>query len=319
MHLLWRNLLKVSPDIPLQSIFKASSDQAQELNRVTNYFFWAAGFILLVVAILTAYMLYRFREKNANAQKTLSTRWEVLMIGVPSVMVAVFLYFSIVTMNHVQSAVKNAQPDVVITGHQWWWEASYTGTGVKTANEIHLPAGKRLLLKLLSDDVIHDWWIPALGNKMDMVPTQENYLWVTIKEPGIYYGACSEFCGPQHAHMRIKVIAEKEDQFNKWLTVLQEPALQGPELISGQKLFMSKTCANCHRINGTSAQGTTGPDLTHLAGRSTLLAGLINNNVENLERFIRDPQKIKPESRMPEFLLDDTTIKAIATYLYSLK
>jgi cytochrome c oxidase subunit 2 len=152
---------------------------------------------------------------------------------------------------------------------------------------------------------------------MDMVPAQENYLWVTIKQPGEYYGACSEFCGAQHAHMRIKVIAQTEDDYNNWLKQHQQSAMNTSG--NGAQLFMTHTCGNCHRIAGTAANGSVGPDLTHLASRQTLLAGLLENNPENLESWIRDPQQIKPGAYMPDFHLDDTTVKAIAAYLYSLK
>ncbi|HET7898203.1 MAG TPA: cytochrome c oxidase subunit II, partial [Flavisolibacter sp.] len=176
---------------------------------------------------------------------------------------------------------------------------------------------KPLLLKLLAADVIHDWWIPQFGNKMDMVPTQENFLWLTIKKPGEYWGICSEFCGAQHAHMRLKVVADTEDDYNQWLLAYQSTTVQNTS--EGARLFQSMTCAGCHRISGTSARGRAGPDLSHLGSRSTLLAGLLVNNEQNLERFIRHPQQIKPGAHMPNFLLDDTTASQLAAYLYSLK
>jgi cytochrome c oxidase subunit 2 len=319
MPVTWGNLLKISPDIPLQSVLHSSSHQAEEINRVTNYFFIAAGAILLIVAGCTAYVLSQFREsKIRTSPKTLNRKWEIAMIGIPTVLVAGFLYLNIKTINSVEPDAKGKMPDAIITGHQWWWEARYPSTNTVTANEIHLPVGKKLLLKLLSADVIHDWWIPQFGNKMDMVPGQENYLWLTIKEPGEYHGVCSEFCGAQHAHMRIEVIAQTEDDYNSWLQQRQQPAVNTSGE-SGALLFSQKTCGNCHRINGTSANGTAGPDLTHLASRRTLLAGLLENNLENLENWIRDPQQIKEGAYMPDFHLDDTTVKNIAAYLYSLK
>lgn len=319
MPFVWGNLLKVSPDIPLQSVLRSSSQQAEEINRLTNYFFIAAGFILLVVAALTAYVLYRFKgNKDQTSSKPLSNKVEIATIGVPSLLVAVFLYLNIKTINLVEPAHDNKTPDVVVTAHQWWWEASYPSSNVVTANEIHLPAGKKILLKLLSADVIHDWWIPQFGNKMDMVPAQENYLWLDIKQPGEYYGVCSEFCGAQHAHMRLKVVAQNEIDYNNWLMQHQQPAMN-TLFTSGAQLFMSKTCGNCHRIGGTEAKGTVGPDLTHLASRQTLLAGLLENNIENLTNWIKDPQQIKPGAHMPNFHLDDTTVNSIVAYLSSLK
>jgi cytochrome c oxidase subunit 2 len=319
MFLLWGNLLKVSPDIPLQTVLKSSSHQAEEINRVSNYFYMAAAFILLVVTGFTVYALYKFRENGSENQaaKPLSRKWEVAMIGIPTLLVGIFLYLNISTIGRVEPEVKGEAPDVVITAHQWWWEAHYPSADVYTANEIHLPTGKKILLKLLAADVIHDWWVPQFGNKMDMVPAQENYLWLTIKQPGAYYGICSEFCGAQHAHMRIKVIAQTEEDFNNWLKQHQQPA--HPAATSGAQLFMQNTCGNCHRIKGTAAKGDVGPDLTHLGSRQTLLAGLLENNLPNLENWIRHPQQIKPGAYMPDFHLDDTTVKAISAYLYSLR
>lgn len=319
MPFVWGNFLKVSPDIPFQSVLHSSSQQAEEINRVTNYFFIASAFILLVVIGLTAYVLYKFSDKkNQPSAKPLSRKWEVAMIGLPGLLVAVFLYLNIKTINLVEPPHKNEIPEVIVTAHQWWWEASYPSSNVVTANEIHLPAGKKILLKLLSADVIHDWWIPQFGNKMDMVPTQENYLWLNIKQPGEYYGTCSEYCGEQHAHMRLKVVAQNEIDYHNWLAQHQQAAMNTSST-SGAQLFMSKTCGNCHRIDGTEAKGTVGPNLTHIASRQTLLAGLLENNIQNLTNWIKDPQQIKPGAYMPDFHLDDTTVKSIATYLNSLK
>jgi cytochrome c oxidase subunit 2 len=319
MPIIWGNLLKISPEIPLQSVLRSSSHQAEEINQITNYFFIAAGAILLIVAGCTAYVLYHFRSNNNKASsKVLNRKWEIAMIGIPTLLVIIFLYLNIKTINNIEPDIKGQKPDAVITGHQWWWEVNYPSVNVTTANEIHLPAGKRILLKLLSADVIHDWWIPQFGNKMDMVPGQENYLWLTIKQPGDYYGTCSEFCGIQHAHMRIKVIAETQEGYNQWIQQNQKPATS-VLYQSGEKVFTQNTCGNCHRINGTSANGSIGPDLTHLASRQTLLAGLLENNLQNIENWIRDPQLIKEGANMPNFHLDDTSVKNIAAYLFSLK
>ncbi|MGZ3851754.1 MAG: cytochrome c oxidase subunit II [Flavisolibacter sp.] len=315
----WGNLIKISPDIPLQSVLRSSSQQAEEINRVANYFYLAAGFILVVVAASTAYVIYRFRENKTEAPtKSLGRKWETFMIGIPSLLVVVFLYLNIRTINSVEPDWRGHDPDAVITAHQWWWQAYYPGSKVVTANEIHLPAGRKILLRLLAADVIHDWWIPQFGNKMDMIPAQENYLWITIKQPGEYYGICSEFCGAQHAHMRLKIIAQTEEDYKNWLLHDQQ-SVTNVSMASGARLFMEKTCGNCHRINGTEAKGIVGPDLTHVASRQTLLAGLLENNIENLENWIKDPQRIKPGAYMPDFHLDDTTVTSIATYLNSLK
>ena len=314
-------VLQVSPQIPLQSILKSSTDQAEEINSVTNLFFLTAGGVLLLVAALTAYILYRFRQKaGGNIHRgEVNRKWEIAMIGGPLALVGVFLYLTVHTLRRVHTSAEGRAPEVVITGHQWWWEASYPAAQVTTANEIHLPVGRRLLLKLLAADVIHDWWVPQFGSKMDLIPTQENHLWVTIKEPGEYHGICSEFCGPQHAHMRILVVAQTEPEYEQWLMSHRQAAAPAADQTAGARLFQSKTCGNCHRIAGTAAQGGTGPDLTHLGSRKTLLAGLLRNNPQNLSDWIRHPQQVKPGAYMPDFLLDDSSVAALTAYLYSLK
>lgn len=307
----------------LDFVLRSSSLQAKEINRLHIYFYEAAGIILLVVIATTIFMLKKFKQKNGEVQetKTLSARWEIPMIGIPLVLVVFFFYMSLRTMQHVLPSAEGKQPDVVITGHQFWWEAQYPANGVVTANEIHLPVGKTILLKLNSADVIHDWWVPQFGNKMDLINGRDNYLWVNITAPGIYKGACSEFCGAQHAGMFIQVIAQNEDDYNKWLAHFKQSAVPvNNELIQkGAQIFQMQTCGNCHGIKGTNARGRAGPDLTHLASRSTLLTGLLINNRYNLKQWIQDPQKIKPGANMPNFFLDKSSMEALVTYLSSLQ
>ena len=176
-------------------------------------------------------------------------------------------------------------------------------------------------MEMRSADVIHDWWVPELGNKMDLVPRTQNYIWLDINNPGKYNGACSEFCRAQHAWMRIKVIAQRENDFTHWLIENAKEA-KTPEdslALKGSELFQSKTCASCHRIQGTAATSTVGPDLTHIAGRQTLLTGLLENNEANLFKWISNPQKIKPGAHMPDFNMDKDSVKAIVHYLEELK
>lgn len=305
------------------STLQSSSQQAEEINKLLNYFFWAAGFILLVVTVLTAYMVIKYRRRDGvtNAKKQLNKKWEIAMIGVPSLLVALFFYLTIKTMHRVLPPTKGKNPDVIVIGHQWWWQTIYPTHNVISANEIHLPAGKTILIQLQSADVIHDWWIPQFGNKMDAVPGNENDIWLTIKKPGIYIGACSEFCGAQHAGMRLRVIAQTQQDYDKWLAAQQQPAaISNDTLIqTGAQLFAQYTCGGCHRINGTDANGEAGPDLTHIGSRKTLLTGLMTNNPHNLMQWLKDPQKIKPGAHMPDFFLDEHSLKALTAYLTALK
>lgn len=310
----------------LQSVENPASVEANRIHTLFNYFNIAAGGMLLLVIFLVVYISIKFRQKKDDTDEPKQTsgnkKLEALMIGGPTLLLIFFFWQSVSVMNAVSPPVdKNRQPDVVITGHQWWWEVNYPAAHVVAANEVHLPVGKRLLMQMRSADVIHDWWVPELGNKMDLIPNQSNYLWLDINKPGKYIGACSEFCGAQHAWMRITVIAQTENDFNKWLSANAKAAVAPTDslAIRGAALFQSRTCAGCHRIQGTAATGDVGPDLTHLAERHTLLTGLMENNAANLFKWINHPQKIKPGAHMPDFNLSKDSINAIVHYLNQLK
>ena len=243
------------------------------------------------------------------------------MVALPLLLVVVFFFWSLDTMNAVNPDRGDRQPDIIITGHQWWWEAVYPGTKAVIANGIHLPVGKKLLLQLDAADVIHDWWVPALGGKMDMIPGTNNYLWVTINKPGVYEGTCSEFCGQQHAWMRIRVVAQPAAKYQAWLNAQTVKAVSPENSLSktGAVLFMNASCSSCHRIRGTPANGMEGPDLTHFAARETMLAGMMGNNTENVNKWLVDPQKVKPGAHMPRFIFGKDSIKALTAYLTQLK
>ncbi len=304
-------------------VLHSSTVEADAINRLHGYFYWAAGFILLLVVAATVYITWKFRSKPGQqyTAQHLDTRWEYLLVGLPLCLVIGFFLLMTGTMHEVAADTDGRTPDVVITGHQYWWEVQYPAKQVTTANEVHLPAGRRLLVKLLSADVIHDWWVPQFGSKMDMISGQENYLWITIREPGTYGGACSEFCGAQHAGMHIIVVAQKEPDFDHWLNGQRaSPAAVHDSMVQrGADLFRQKTCGNCHQVNGSGRGINAGPDLTHLAGRQTLLTGLLVNNRENLRRWIRDPQSIKPGANMPAYRLDEKSLDALTAYLTSLQ
>ncbi|MEO8855100.1 MAG: cytochrome c oxidase subunit II [Ginsengibacter sp.] len=310
----------------LQSVNNPASMQANRIHSLFNYFNIAAGGMLLLVIFLVVYICIKFRQKKEDTDEPVQTSnnklLEAAMIGGPTLLLIFFFYQTVSVMNAVSPSVpKNRQPDIVITGHQWWWEVDYPGAHVVTANIVHLPIGKHLLMQMRSADVIHDWWVPELGNKMDLVPQLSNYLWLDINKPGTYFGACSEFCGAQHAWMRIKVIAQNETDFNKWLSANARDAVEPADslAITGAELFQSKSCGSCHRIQGTAATSDVGPDLTHLADRGEILTGLLKNNEENLFKWINHPQEIKPGAHMPDFNFSKDTVNAIVHYLNQLK
>jgi cytochrome c oxidase subunit 2 len=206
-----------------------------------------------------------------------------------------------------------------VVGHQWFWEVRYPGTDAVTANEIHIPARTRVNVVATTADVIHSFWVPQLNRKIDMIPGQSNRVLLYADKPGVYRGQCSEFCGVQHAHMGLEVFAQPPARFRAWLANMAKPA-PPPSTGSqrrGERLFLSQGCASCHTLRGTPARGDVGPDLTHLASRSTLAAVTIPNTRSFLHSWIRDPQDIKPGNRMPGFDLSDSEFRSLLDYLTS--
>jgi cytochrome c oxidase subunit 2 len=310
----------------LQSMLNPSSEQAHRIYALFNYFNIAALGMLLLVTGLTIYICIKFsKRKTGNtipSQTKGNSLVEALMIGVPTIIIIFFFFKSIAVMKSVEPQVDiTAIPDVIITGHQWWWEVEYPRSKVISANEVHLPAGKKLLMELRSADVIHSWWVPQLGNKMDVIPGRNNYLTLAIEKAGKYEGTCSEFCGAEHAWMRIEVIAQDSLDFHNWLLANSiTPGETSDDLsIRGKEVFQSSSCATCHRIDGTPAKGITGPDLTHLFSRNKMLGGLMEVNEANLHAWIKNPQEIKPGSYMPKFLFAKDSLDALVHYLSLLK
>jgi cytochrome c oxidase subunit 2 len=317
-------LLTQLSDLAQPSIFNTATPQADKIGRIGNGFLIAATAMFLLVVVLTIYIPSKYRSKPGDAEprQTKSNRkLEITMVGIPLLMVIFFFFWSLNTMSAVLTPPESHKPDIIITGHQYWWQVEYLTNKFSTANEIHLPVGKTILLELKAADVIHDWWVPALGAKMDMIPGKSNYLWLTINKPGIYLGACSEFCGEQHAWMRIKVIAEQPGQYEQWIIGQQAISKLPIDTIAtkGIALFLHASCSNCHSIRGTGANGTDGPDLTHFAARQTMLAGMLSNDKANVSKWLFDPQKVKPGAHMPRFIYGRDSLRALTIYLSSLK
>lgn len=306
------------------SVFDANSPQARAIAGLFHFDLIMAGIIFLTVLVLLVYVVFRFRWRPGapephqdHGNPKLETLWTV----VPALVLSALLVLTARTMAVVKPLVGSHPPDVVVIAHQWWWEYHYPQSGIITANELHMPEGKTWLLKLRSADVIHDFWVPDLGAKVDTIPGRVNYLWIEPQRNGTYLGTCAEFCGAEHALMGIRVIVQPDAQFTAWeqsqLRVPAQPA-EGTAA-QGTRIFESLTCTNCHRIAGTKADGRVGPDLTHVADRQTLGSGAIANTMDNLTAWIQDPQKIKPGCHMPDMGLTKTQAHDIAVYLEALK
>lgn len=280
--------------------------------------------VLLTVIGLLIYVVVRFRGKPGDPEPRQLTGNKVaegFMVGIPLVLVGGFFYLTLSTMKAVLPPADGLKPEVTIRGHQFWWEAQYAGKNAIVANEIHLPVGRKILLYIEAADVIHDWWVPELGAKMDAIPGRTNHLWVTIQKPGVYDGACSEFCGAQHAWMRIRVVAQPEAEYQQWVRERQKDAIAPTDTsaIAGAAFFNRETCGTCHRIRGTAANGNVGPDLTHFASRQTMLAGMMPNTRTNLRKWLQNPQAVKPGAKMPRFIYSEDNINLLVDYLSTLK
>ncbi|MDB5396890.1 MAG: coxB [Rhodospirillales bacterium] len=213
---------------------------------------------------------------------------------------------------------------IEVTGLQWWWKVRYLSDDpsrtITTANEIHIPTGQPVRVRLIGADVIHSFWIPALTGKTDTIPGQTNVTWLEAQRPGVYRGQCTEYCGEQHAHMAAFVVADTPDVFQTWWNDQLRPAAQPTtaQEVQGQ-VEVQFRCGACHMVRGTDAGGSVAPDLTHLMSRKTIAAGTLDNTIANLAGWIANPQAIKPGTRMPVLNLSGQEVSDITTYLQLLK
>ncbi len=287
---------------------------------------WSSVTIYLVVLALLILALLRGVPANSPppSERTL-TRSVGGAVAVTIGLLFFLLLASLRTGHAVAATPALPALTIAVTGHQWWWEVEYEegvpSDRVTTANEIHIPTGRPIVLKVTSHDVIHSFWVPNLHGKRDLIPGYTTAIWLQADSDGIFRGQCAEFCGRQHAHMAFTVTAEPPANFERWLTTMRslpsEPATE-PER-KGRDLFMTVRCGSCHTVLGSEARGHVGPDLTHVASRPTLGAGTLPNDTDHLVAWIRDPQASKPGSQMPANPLSSADLAALAAYLETLR
>jgi cytochrome c oxidase subunit II len=295
-----------------------ASPQASNIVLLWNACLWVCGFILAVVTGSILYIMFRFRRRDGLEpyQRTGNRTLEITWTAVPLALVTFLFVFSILTARAVDRPITR-DPDVVVIGHQWWWEVRYPAANAITANEIHLPVGRDILLAIESADVIHDFWAPRLGRKIDAIPGLRNFVWIRAETPAPYRGACAEYCGAQHAWMRFRVVGEDEAAYDAWLAAQAAPATppSTPEAQLGLTRFRQLTCANCHDIRGVNKQKQYGPDLTHVASRQMLAGERLENTSANLRDWLHEPNVVKPNCLMPNLNLSDQDLDALAAYL----
>ena len=275
----------------------------------------------MIVESLLLYSVIRFRRKSDSEipiQVHGNTKLEIAWTLAPAIVLAVVFVLTYQTLMAMSIAPKDSL-QVHVVGHQWWWEVEYPDLGVLTANEIHLPVAQSAQFTLESKDVIHSFWIPELNGKTDLVPGHKNVNSFMPNKIGTYHAQCAEFCGAEHADMRFSVVVESKADFDAWVAQQKQKAPASDALNKGFDAFTKLGCFACHSIDGTTAQGKVGPNLTHVAGRKTIAAGTLDNTPANLRAWITNPQGIKPGVGMPNLAMTPDQVDALLAMLQSLK
>lgn len=307
-----------------------AADQARAIATVWHALFWPNAIIYFAMLGALAWAVWRRRNASTDSsaeQSRQARRWTVALIGWTAFIAAMLTAYTAVSF--VQDRRLLARDSdalrVRITGKQWWWQVEYLDADpsrqVTTANELHLPVGRMTRIELVSDDVIHSLWIPALNGKQDLIPGRKTELAVTPRRLGRYRGECAEFCGLQHAHMVLAVTTESPAAFAAWLDAQRAPAAApaSASALRGKQLFESGPCAMCHAIAGTEAGSHVGPDLTHVASRPLLAAGALPNDRAHLAAWLANPQAHKPGTNMPDPRLTPAEVTDLVEYLEGLQ
>lgn len=314
----------------LQSVLRPAGPDAARVYGLWLFMLWISTtvFVLVITALLYGTFRRRRRAAPADAEhyarNRRTARAVVAAVGVTVLILFVFLVVDFST-GRALAAPRRAAFEIELTGHRWWWEVRYLAPALDrqltTANEIHIPAGAPVLVRLVSHDVIHSLWVPDLTGKRDLIPGKRTSLWLEADTAGVYRGQCAEFCGQEHAKMALLVVADAPADFDRWYAgQLAESAEPADSLASqGRQVFLTYACALCHTVRGTPAAATIGPDLTHLASRRTIAAGLLHNTRGNLAGWLLDAQSIKPGVDMPPNHLEPDELQALLAYLESLK
>jgi cytochrome c oxidase subunit 2 len=340
-----------------QSALEPAGPGAAEIDWLWDLMLWSGTAVTLLVIVLLLIALFRRRQpqelppeadrppdprgEHANVEtggrgradaglpesERKGARWMIAGgVVFPALVLTVLFVLNLRVLGVLYPRGDEPAPlTIEVTGRQWWWDVRYLdsvpGRIVRTANELHLPVGQRVRLRLRSLDVIHSFWVPGLQGKVDMIPGRTNTFWVQADTAGIWRGQCAEFCGMQHAKMAFVVVADAPDAFARWLENERLPAAEPSDSAgrAARETFLSSGCVLCHTVRGTTAQATAGPDLTHVASRQTLAAGELPNTRGNLFGWIANPQALKPGTRMPAVPMTRDELHAITNYIGSLR
>jgi cytochrome c oxidase subunit 2 len=320
-----------------QSVLDPAGPGAASIRTLGTYFLALLSSIFLIVLVLAVLPLMRrhrgIEQEPLEGTHRPSRPTERKLLAAVSVatIVTVLILFGLVIVSVSAGKATARPPDrnhalaIELTGNQWWWYVRYANDDasriVVTANEVHVPVGRPVMIRGTSNDVIHSFWVPNLQGKRDLIPSRVTTDWIQADRPGKFRGQCAEFCGLQHAHMALWVVAEPEDQFEEWMAHQLESSVMpaGEQEKRGQQVFLNSACVLCHAIQGTSAAAQVGPDLTHFGSRLMIATGALANNKGNLAGWIADPQNIKPGTRMATVPVKPEDMQPLIDYLESLQ
>jgi cytochrome c oxidase subunit 2 len=312
----------------------ALAPESHQARDIASLFWWMMGGAWVGLGLVVGLLLWSWKRRNrrgfgrdVEGDKPGEKRswYAVVVLGIVmpiAVISTLFVVSDLFVIKTTQApASTTTRLTVQVIGHQWWWEARYPGTTAVTANELHIPARTPVRIEVKTADVIHSFWVPELNRKIDTIPGRTNVVELNADQTGRYRGQCAEFCGLQHAHMAMYVFVDQPPAFRRWLAAEERPATAATsgQAADGERLFMNGPCSSCHAIRGTDADGYVGPDLTHVASRTTLAALTIPNDRESLREWIVDSQHVKPGNQMPNFNVSGPKLDALVAYLEGLK
>ena len=323
LPLLFLALAACAPDNTMNTLV-AHSDLTRGIMHIYGRIFWWTVLLFIVVQGGLIYTVLRFRERGdekgepeqVHGNLRLELAWTILPVFI-------LMHIAIPTVSTIFKSQAPAQAGAIkvnATGKQWWFQFQYPDLGVTTANELHVPLGTQVDVRLQSDNVIHAFWVPQLAAKRDMMPARVNHITFAAEKVGEYLGQCAEYCGDSHALMKFRVYVDTPEDFQSWVERQKAPADSvSTEALAGFQAFQGAGCVACHSIDGTNAQAVIGPNLTHVGSRETIASGILENNEANLKRWIKDPPSVKPGSKMPNLNLTDEQVQAVSAYLQTLK
>jgi cytochrome c oxidase subunit II len=303
------------------SILRSGGSAAQEIVQLAIWVFGVLAIVLLSVWGILAYVVLtgRRRPEEEASQTKGNLKIEIVWTAIPAVIVTVLFILTVVYTERITMPDPGTQFTAI--GRQWWWDFDFKDLGFKSPNEVYVAQERPVSIDILSADVIHSFWVPQMGGKIDMIPGHVNHIHFIPLTAGTYLGECAEFCGVQHGRMRFQFVVVSPEEYSAWVANQQKPAREptGAEAVAGKQVIGSVGCGSCHAIRGTSLKGTFGPDLTHFGSRGGIAAYTLRNTPENLLKWIQDPQAVKPECKMPNVPLPLQQQQQLVAYLEELK